>query len=355
MKIAVLGDTHFGVRSDSLAFHKYFERFYQEVFFPYLEANKIDTVIQTGDLFDRRKFVNYNTLHQSKKYFFNAFSKPFAPLVMHTYPGNHDIYFRNTLSVNSIENNLGTYISHGFIKCYTKPTTVEFDGIAIDFIPWIVTENEDDIKAFIANSKSQICFGHFNLIGFEMEKGHVATSGWNREDLAKYELVISGHFHHKSTDGHIMYIGAPCEHTWGDYGDARGFHIFDTDSRNLEFVPNPFRIHQKISYSDKDATFESIMATDFKPYAGSIVKVVVEEKSNPFLFDTFIDQLIIAGPLDVSIVENYVTMSDDTGIDQADDTVTLINKTVDALDMDMDKDKLKNLLREVYNEALEVV
>ena len=69
MKICLLGDTHFGMRGDSLEFHKYIKKFYDNIFFPYLIENKIDTVFQLGDLFDRRKFINFNSLYLCRKYF----------------------------------------------------------------------------------------------------------------------------------------------------------------------------------------------------------------------------------------------------------------------------------------------
>jgi DNA repair exonuclease SbcCD nuclease subunit len=71
MKIAILGDCHFGMRGDSLEFHNYYKKFYEEVFFPYLIENNIDTVFQMGDLFDRRKFINFNTLYLARQYFFD--------------------------------------------------------------------------------------------------------------------------------------------------------------------------------------------------------------------------------------------------------------------------------------------
>lgn len=353
MKLAILGDTHFGMRSDNVTFHHHYKMFYENVFFPYLEDNKIKTVIQLGDLFDRRKFVNYRTLHLSKQYFFNRFSKAFNPIRMHTFPGNHDIFYRNTVEVNSIQLVLSEYITHGFIHVYSKPQTVEFDGLMVDFIPWICKDNEQQIKDFMAQSKSQVCFGHFEVQGFEMEKGHICVEGMLREDLAKYEMVISGHFHHKSSDGHIFFVGAPGEMTWADYNDSRGFHIFDTDTRELEFIENPYRIHHKIIYDDSQETLESVSNRDYSSYASTNVKVIVHRKDNPFVFDTFMDALDKVSPLDISIVEDFTdtNIADEDVIDQADDTPKLINKYIDTIETRLDKDKLKNIMREVYVDA----
>ena len=49
MKIAMITDTHFGARNDNLAFNEYFYKFWENVFFPYLDEHKIDTIIHLGD------------------------------------------------------------------------------------------------------------------------------------------------------------------------------------------------------------------------------------------------------------------------------------------------------------------
>jgi len=99
MKLCILGDTHFGARGDSLDFHNYFKKFYDDVFFPYLVENKINVVVQMGDLFDRRKFINFNSLYLSRKYFFDKLKE--NNINLYTLIGNHDVAFKNTLEVNS--------------------------------------------------------------------------------------------------------------------------------------------------------------------------------------------------------------------------------------------------------------
>lgn len=350
MKIAVLGDTHFGMRSDNVYFHEHYKRFYDEVFFPYLKKHNIKILVQTGDLFDRRKFINFNTLYMVKEYFFDRLVS--EGIHMYTYVGNHDIYYRNTVKVNGIELTLREYIDRHVITCFTEPETVDFDGVPIDFIPWICADNERECLAFIGSSKSQICFGHFEIQGFEMDRGHVSLEGMGRDDLAKYEMVISGHFHHRSTDGHIYYVGSPGEMTWADFDDTRGFHIFDTKTRELTFIENPHQIFHKVIYDDTNDTLESIHALDFSQFQTCQVKVVVEKKGKPELFDLFIDKLTDAKPMDISIVENFMDGTTDEDFqDQTDDTNTLIGKYIDGLDTKLDKERLKNIMREVYVDA----
>lgn len=349
MKVAIVGDTHFGCRNDSLHFHNYYKKFYEEVLLPTLRQMGITKIIQLGDLFDRRKYVNYNTLYLSKQYFFDMLELNDIELV--TLVGNHDIFFKNTLKVNSIELTLREYDN---IHVITYPETMTFDGVAVDLIPWICEENEQEVMAFILNSNSQICMGHFELAGFEMDRGNICHEGMDRSILAKYDVVLSGHFHHKSSSGNIHYVGTPGEMTWSDYNDKRGFHIFDTETRELTFIENPFKMFHKIIYNDDQETIETVKSKNFSKYTSTIVKVIVAKKIDPYLFDVFMDKLYKSQPYDVSIVEDftdYTQISDEDVIDQADDTMTTLSKYVDSLQIDLDKEKLKTYMREVYVEA----
>ena len=73
MKVALINDQHFGGKQDSQNFSNYIEVFYREQFFPYLSENNICTVIDLGDTFDRRKFVNFNTLDKVRQFYFDIY------------------------------------------------------------------------------------------------------------------------------------------------------------------------------------------------------------------------------------------------------------------------------------------
>jgi DNA repair exonuclease SbcCD nuclease subunit len=241
------------------------------------------------------------------------------------------------------------------INYYDEFETVEFDGISVDVVPWICDNNEKEIFEKITNSKSQICFGHFEISGFEMDRGNVCDVGLDKKNLSKYDVVLTGHFHHKSTDGNITYVGTPYEMTWADYNDPKGFHIFDTQTRELEFVQNTFRMFNKVVYDDAETDFEFWKKYDFDSLKDCYVKVVVLNKQNPYLFDHVIDGLYKASAADISIVEDFsdtLIDSDQEIIDQAEDTMTILSKYIDNLSLDVEPEKLKSLMRELYVEAL---
>jgi hypothetical protein len=188
-----------------------------------------------------------------------------------------------------------------------------------------------------------------------MDRGNVCDHGLDKKKLSKYDVVLSGHFHHKSTDGNITYVGTPYEMTWSDYNDPKGFHIFDTETRNMEFVRNPFVMFNKVTYDDGQQDFDTWKNYDFSSLKDTYVKVVVLNKQNPYLFDSVIDSLYKVGVADLSIVEDFsdLLIDDDSDIiDQAEDTMTILSKHIDNLTLDVEAEKLKTLMRELYIEAL---
>jgi len=347
MKIAILGDTHFGMRGDSIAFHNLYRKFYKEVFFPYLQEHGITTVFQLGDLFDRRKYISFQSLALCRRYFFDIMQE--KNIQFYTLLGNHDITYKNTLEVNSPQLLLQEYEK---ICIYDSPSSDNEWGI--DIIPWICKDNEAEVLDFIKKSANHVCFGHFELQGFEMDRGNVCHEGMDASVLSKYDLVLSGHFHHKSNNGSIIYVGTPGEMTWADYDDERGFHIFDTETRELQFISNPYRMFYRMKYNDDELFYNNIVEQDYSCYSGKYVKIVVEKKGNAFLLDTLLDHLAKVSPIEVSVVEDFTEITEEVDVDinQAEDTMTILNKYVDGLSLPVESDKIKGVLRDVYNEAI---
>lgn len=329
-------------------FHRHAQKFYDNVFFPYLIENKIDRVYQLGDLFDRRKFINFNSLYQCRKYFFDKLRD--NNIKLFTLLGNHDIAYKNTLEVNSSQLLLNEYKN---VFVIDKPDVEVIDGVAIDIIPWICDDNQKEVFDYIERSKAQICFGHFEIDGFEMDRGNVYHGGLDKSKLSKYDVVLSGHFHHKSDDGQIFYVGTPYEITWSDYNDPRGFHIFDTKTRELEFILNPHRMFHKVIYDDAQTDFDYWKNYDYGALKDCYVRVVSLNKQNPYLFDNVMDNLYRSGASNVSIVEDFKDDAvEDDIINEAEDTMTILGKYIDNLTLDVEPDKLKTVMRQVYIEAL---
>ena len=346
MKVCLLGDTHFGVRNDSLAFHRYYDKFYTDQFFPYIEKNGIKTIIQLGDLFDRRKYINFVSLSESRRYFFDRISN--LDIDFHALIGNHDIFWKNSVEVNSPDLLLRDYKN---VTLWQKPGTLTLGGAAFDMIPWICNDNQEEIFSFIEKSVSPFCIGHFELAGFQMMKGISAHDGMKSDFLDKYDDVFSGHYHTQSKSGNIRYVGTPYELFWNDYADPKGFWIFDTDTKEIEFVRNDVNVFHKIFYDDS----KEMEDVDFEKYTDTYVKIVVLNKQSPYLFDKLLDELYNVHPANISVIEDFADDSiehlDSELIDQAEDTLTILSNFIDQQNIN-EAESVKTLMRELYVEAL---
>ena len=353
MKIALLNDTHFGVRNDSPAFLDYQLQFYNEQFFPYLEEHNIKTLIHLGDVTDRRKFINFKTAHAFRHKFMKRLWE--MNIDTHIIIGNHDTYFKNTNEVNSVSELCTTYDGVNEPWIYTGPKEVELGGCRMLFLPWICDDNLKDSIEAIDNSSSSICMGHLEIKGFEMQKGIMNDQGLDKSTFKRFEKVISGHFHKKSDDGHIYYLGSQYEMTWSDYKDPKVFHIFDTETRELTRIPNPKRIHKKIIYNDKDNDYTNFNLNDFN---NTFVKVFVTNKTNEEMFNKLLDNLHHKiNTHEIMVIEDLnkelsASVKEDI-LEQGEDTLTFLNNYIDQIDINLDRKKLKDLTKELYVEANE--
>lgn len=351
MKIAVITDTHFGTRGDSQIFLDNQEKFYSRVFFPTLQERSIDTVLHLGDLFDRRKYVNFMTLKRTKAMFLDPLKA--AGITVHGIVGNHDCHFKNTNEVNTMELLLKEYDNY---HVYTnEPVTVTLGTCDILLSPWICPSNAEVSFQTFKETSAKIVMGHFEFAGFEMMKGQLSDHGLDRAEFKKFLAVYSGHYHHPSSHENVTYLGAPYEMTWTDYAGKRGFHIFDTETLEMEFVPNTFSIFHKLDYDDADLTVEDIDALDVSMLTSTYVKVIVKKKNNPYMFDLFIDKLQSAGCADIKIVEdhlNFDVIDEGELVDEAQDTLSLLRTYVDTLDVKANKDRINTFLKELYQEAV---
>jgi DNA repair exonuclease SbcCD nuclease subunit len=351
VKIAIINDTHFGTRGDSKIFLDYQEKFYSNIFFPELERRGIQTLLHLGDLFDRRKYVNFVTLKRTKEMFLNPLKD--RNITVHGVVGNHDTSFKNTNEVNTIDLLLKEYENYNVYV--NEPVTLNFGNCNIMLSPWICSSNSEvSFKAF-KETKAKVLMGHFEFAGFEMMKGQLSDHGLDRSEFKKYSSVYSGHYHHPSSHENITYLGAPYEMTWTDYGGKRGFHIFDTETCEIEFVQNQFSIFHKLDYDDEDLSVEDIAEIDVSPLTQAYVKVIVKKKNNPYVFDLFIDKLQSAGCADIKVVEdhlNFDIISEGELVDEAQDTLSLLKTYVEGLEVKANKARINEFLRDLYQEAL---
>lgn len=347
MKIAIINDTHCGTRNSSDIFIDNAEKFYEETFFPYLKDNGIKHIIHLGDYFDNRKFINFRALNRNR----NHFLKPLRDLgiTMDIIRGNHDTYYKNTGELNSLKELLGHYMNE--VHIVHKPTVMDYDGLQYALLPWIDADNEAESLDFIKNCKADMLGGHLELDGFDMMKGVKNIHGMDPNLFNRFEMVHSGHFHTKSNQGNIHYLGSQLEFFWNDAHDNKYFHILDTDTREMEAVRNPHTLHNRIYYDDSVTDYDQydLSACDHK-----FVKVVVIKKNDLFTFDRFIDRINNRKIHELKIAETFDEYQgesvDDGGI-SVEDTSELLDSYIEGVNTDLDKDALKSKMRNLLTEA----
>lgn len=353
MKIALITDTHWGVRNDSAVFYDYFKRFLDDVFFKTIDDMDIKHVIHLGDLVDRRKYVNFLTLSRLRTDFLDRLEARGIDTAI--IAGNHDVYYKNTNSINALNELVqGKYQN---ISVFTSPVTKWFDETPVLLLPWICDDNLEESMNAIKNTPAQVVMGHLELNGFEMFKGSISDHGMDHKLFDRFDVVCSGHYHHKSDTGNIHYLGAFGEYTWSDYDDPRGFHVFDTQTRELTFIQNPYKMFQKVWYDDAGKTVEEVVFDREIDVHNKMVKLIVKNKTNPYWFDLFVDKIEKAGVIDLQVVEDHLHLDlqeDQDIVDEAEDTLTVCKKYIGQINLNVDQKKLERVITNLYSEALQV-
>ena len=256
MKVALISDLHFGVKQSDSTFQKSQLSFFEKQLVEELKLRSIDTIFVLGDVFDTRQSVNV----QTSNVVLHLFKDIFEDFNVHMIVGNHDLYYKNTTSVNSLKQ-LDLLPN---VAVYETPQKMEFGGHSVTFLPWIT-----DYKSFTGTEKSEYCFAHLDVAGFMMDKINMCSEGISIKQLAdNYEHVYTGHFHTRSKkkigDCDITYIGSPYQLTRIDMGQDRGCTILDLDTNTTELIVNTESIrYVKLTYPDVPENIGDLVAHNY--------------------------------------------------------------------------------------------
>ena len=342
MKVLLITDQHFGVRNDNLHYVERYRKFYTEKVLPTIDKEGITEVLCLGDTFDRRKGVNFASLEAAKEMWFRPLEERGVKMTMLI--GNHDIYFKNTLRVNSPELLLGEFNNIEIIYC---PGERLIGGKKMMLVPWICEENRESSWEAIQDTDAEYCMGHFELNGFDPIPGYTMTHGDDPTPFKKFKMVCTGHYHVKSTKSNIHYLGNPCQLYWNDYGQDRGFHILNTSTQKLKFYKNPYNTFTKIYYNDDISL--SPVAT--KKLEGQYVKLIVESKLDQVKFDSIVRRLQAADLADLKVIEDTTYEMDVDDDVEVEDTLTILEQCVSEFD---NKHEIFKILKTLYMEASDV-
>jgi DNA repair exonuclease SbcCD nuclease subunit len=327
----------------------YQEKFYTEEFFPYLLDNGITQILHLGDYYDNRKTINLKALNHNRQIFLDKLRE--YNIHMDIIPGNHDVYFKNTIELNSLKELMGHYINE--VDILMDPIVRDYGGVKFGLVPWICPENEKEILTFLEGCGADVIAGHFELAGFEMDKGIVCHTGMDPKPLERFETVLSGHFHTKSSKGNITYLGSQMEFFWNDAHDPKYFHIYDTETREMTPVQNKVTLFHKIYYDEDTINYFE----DLSYLNGKFVKLIVSNRSDMQKFERYVDKIQSQKIHELKIAEDFKEFRGENVSDAditIDDTETLVYNYIQEVETDLDKERIKAVVSELMIEAQSV-
>lgn len=380
MAFATLGDLHLGARGGNEQVLDFKERWFR-YFFADLQKRGIQAYVQLGDAFDVRRALAGVTYEWVENVFI-PLHREFGISGVYI-DGNHDLPYLETNRVSWVQ--VLEDLCPDYITRIKEPCDFDFGFGKCCMLPWITKENLNDTMKAIEESEAKICFGHLELGGFDMYKGSVCEESrfnLNAGHFSKFEIVQTGHFHTKSKNGVIEYVGTPYPLTWQDWADAeagqRGYHIINEDM-SVDFVPNSEvnSMFQVLTYNWAELNIDDTLQLQFKSISeledtigvkGKIVKVVVVDRGNAKHYKDFVNAMRQCKTIDVTYIDNTVAeLGGDLGEAQnlageaetselktQTDILQVLHERVDegTLGPD-DKDPVKKLLTDLHSTAKE--
>lgn len=343
MKVAIINDTHFGYKNDSCILLDYFFDFFKEEFFPYLKNNNIKTVFHLGDLFDRRKYVNFKTLHRVRKEFLEPLQE--MGIRVHAICGNHDTYYRNTNNINSLRELVEHFPNW---SVYSEPTELQLSMGCVALLPWINPENESSAAKFISETTCSLLFGHLELCGFQSIPGVFIEQGYEPKHFNKFEYVLTGHYHIKSSRDNIHYLGTQYQMGFSDVWEKKGFHVFDFQERTLEFIESTKKLFYTFDYYENRKP-----NIDYSQFKDCYVKIFIKEKTKPILFEKYLDKFYEAGVAELAVAEDVAGNPELVAVDVHKDTLQLLHEEIDTIqEQSVNKTLLAEIINTSYNNAI---
>lgn len=350
MKIAIITDIHFDVRNGSKYFLDKYQEFFDRIFFLTLKERGITTLWILGDIWEYRTKLNAVSLHRAQRMFYDRLEE--EGIKTYIIYGNHDVAYKNTNEVNTVDFLGKMYSNIHVVKTFE---TIQFDSLPVNFLSWVNNSNLEACLEFISQCPPTMLCGHLEIKTFEMHKGAFCQHGFDKTLFDRFDQVLSGHFHTISSDGKIFYISNPFQTNWSDYNQEKGFRILDTETRDLEFIRNPFDVYDKIVYNDDI----DITEFDYDSFSNKIVRIYVQSyaTANRNKLDLFLEKLSFKTySSELVEIDDTVAVDSDGNIEFVDNRQLIETYISEVIQNDnIDKGMLLDMFNEMYNEALNLV
>ena len=257
MRLTIVGDPHF--KNDNLDL--------QRKLFDKIES-LANPVVILGDLLHSKEIIRGNSLNELVGLLRKS-KLPFFILV-----GNHDLF-----NLNSKEHSLEALKLIPNVRIFDSSSMIEVDGQKLHFIPYI-----HSIEAFraeldkVKTPKESILFLHAAVNDFDYGNGFMEKHGINIEELSKFKLVISGHFHKYAKKENLTYLGTPFSHDFGESDQKKYIGILSTKSLKMKLINTELPEHVTFVV-EEEKDLEKLKQIDYKNFNRIILAGYADELS----------------------------------------------------------------------------
>lgn len=230
-RVWILGDIHFGVRSNSQEWLDIQKEFFEKQFIPTLKKNVKpgDVLVQVGDTFDNRQNINIKVLN----YAVDLFERLGEILPVHIICGNHDIWAKKTNEITSIDSL--KWIPN--VQIYKDPKLLTWCNRKVLMMPWR-RDVPHEIETLSKYPTADIIFCHSEVSGIYLNDKVKNDHGTKPSTYRKYARVYSGHIHYRQEKEKLLMVGTPYELTRSDRGNQKGWDLVDLETMQETFFPN---------------------------------------------------------------------------------------------------------------------
>lgn len=334
----LLGDCHAGLNG-TLSYH---DHNIKEILFKSvsLTDKPCDSIIFMGDIFDNRK-APHTTVVDFMVETIDEFLSMYKEYHIYMIIGNHDTYWKNTNKVHSLRH---------FDRCFHRDRIhiIEepLESNNMLFIPWICEDNMDSIMETVKNSKMEYCLGHLEFSGFKQTKdGKVLSHGMSFEPFNHFKMILSGHFHHSSKKGNVLYTGSLQQHNKDEKNDYKKIFYLNPHTHEIDEIEHGINIMIDLE-----------VGLDFIPVGCKDKRVFLKvlEGVNDVMLENFKEQIRQYEPISITVYENKNIIKEDIDVsvtlENVKDTMNIISDYVSNIkDINIDNNILMKKINNYYN------
>lgn len=360
----MIGDSHLGLGWPNSVdkWYKVHKEYFSEFLIPLLKerVKTGDIILHLGDLYDNRNVIPINLLNYGMDVV-EDLSK-IAPL--HIIIGNHDCWSKSSDEINTIRP--FKWIPN--VQVYQKTTKIEYNGLKLCLMPYI-DKRMDQISLISENKDCDYLFCHSDLNGCKMHLTSVAHKNSDKidvEDFKSFKRVFSAHIHIRQVNKNFEFIGSIFQMDRNDYGDQKGITILDTNTGEIEFIPNKVSpVFKKVRVVNEEDVNLLESLKDTKDYVDIAISnnllisnrklrrklEIILEKSN-FASVEYIDDITKELNEDESVSENVEFDEEKMEISIALDYEDYVKEYI--LKQQYDNEKFKSGLLSEYDEVIKI-